>query len=268
MPLNIAVCVKAVPNPEQYEKIMIDPVKKTLVREGITSVINPSDLHAIELALQLKEQFGGKAVLISMGPTDATKQLREALAYGLDEAYLISDRRFGGADTLATSYTLSKGLNKIGKFDIVLAGNESADGATSQVPSQLGEWLNLPHIMEVVALDMNGEEVALVRKKVDNSFMDFKVKLPAVIAVSKSINTVRYPNMKGILTSKNKKIQVISKDDFDNLEENFIGFSGSPTQPGEIKTISYERKSELIQGTKEEISDNIIQIIKPLIEII
>ena len=122
MALNIAVCMKVAPDPDKYNQISLDPVTKTLVRSGIDSVISGTDLHAIELALQLKSKFGGKVTLISMGPDSNEKQLREALGYGCDEAVLLSDRKLGGADALATSYTLYKGIEKMGGYDLVLLG--------------------------------------------------------------------------------------------------------------------------------------------------
>ena len=125
MALNIAVCMKVVPNPDQYDRIQLDPVTKTLVRAGVDSVINSADLHAIELALQLKGQYGGKITLVSMGPGGIEPQLREGLSYGCDAAVLVSDRKFGGADSLATSYTLAKTVKKLGGFDLILLGNAS-----------------------------------------------------------------------------------------------------------------------------------------------
>lgn len=265
MGLNIVVCVKSVPNPEQYNNIIIDPVTKTLIRDSMSSVINPSDLHAIELAMQLKEKYGAEITLISMGPCDVEKQIRDGLSYGADQAYLLSDKRFGGADTLATSYCLAQGIQKIGKVDLILAGNESADGATTHVPSQIGEWLNLPHIMEVVDFDMCDDGSANVRKKSDNNYYDFKIQLPAVIAVSKSINNVRYPNMKGILSAKRKNITVLSVDDFEDLDERYVGLNGSPTKSGELKVVSFERNSTQLSGTSEEIAKAILKNIQPVI---
>lgn len=202
MSLNIAVCIKAVPNPEQYDKIKLDPVEKTIIREGVESVINSVDLHAIELALQIKAKYDAKITLVSMGPKGVEKQLREGLSYGCDEAYLISDRKFGGADSLATSYTIAKGLNKIGYFDMVLLGNASEDGATAHVPSQVGEMLNLPHITDVIAFEMQSEKCVSVKKEVDKAVNEYHVNLPAVFGVTKQLNKVRHPNIKGIFSAK------------------------------------------------------------------
>ena len=161
--MKIAVCLKVAPNPDQYNLIKLDPETKTLIREGIDSVISSTDLHAIELALQLKAKFGGTISLISMGPPSNAKQLREGLSYGCDEAFLLSDRKLGGADALATSYTLYKGIEKNGGYDLVLLGNASDDGSTAHVPSQLGQWLGLPHVTDVLAFEMDTPDCACVK---------------------------------------------------------------------------------------------------------
>lgn len=265
MELNIAVCVKSVPDPQQYSCIRLDPTTKTLVREGVDSVVNPVDKNAVELAIQLKEQVGGRVTLISMGPPDAQKQLRECLAYGANEAVLLSDRRFGGADTLATSYALSQGIKKAGTFDLILAGNESADGATTHVPSQIGEWLGIPHIMDVIGFTLTEDKTAVVRKKAEGMYYDFEVRLPVVIAVSKEINKVRTPNMKGILSAKRKPLSVYTAEDFPEIDPDAIGLSGSPTQNGELHEVSFGRQAKQIKGSAEEIAEEIYSIIKPII---
>ena len=192
MALNIAVCMKVAPDPDKYNQISLDPVTKTLVRSGIDSVISGTDLHAIELALQLKSKFGGKVTLISMGPDSNEKQLREALGYGCDEAVLLSDRKLGGADALATSYTLSKGIEKMGGYDLVLLGNASDDGSTAH--------------------------------------NTYQISLPAVIGVTKRLNTVRHPNVMAIFAAKKKPFTKLTAADLPDLDESRIGLAGSPTQ--------------------------------------
>lgn len=265
MELNIAVCVKSVPDPELYGSITLDPVTKTLKREGVNAVINPADKHAIELAIQIKEQYGANITLISMGPPDAQKQLREALAYGADAAILLSDRKFGGADSLATSYALALGIQKAGPFDLILAGNESADGATTHVPSQIGEWLGLPHVMEVVDFKLNENKAAVVRKKAEGRYLDFEVQLPVVIAVAKEINKVRIPNIKGIFAAKKKPLTVYAAEDFPEADMAYLGLKGSPTQNGELHEASFGRQAQAIEGSAEEIAAEILRIIKPII---
>ena len=249
--MKIAVCMKAVPNSEQYDKIKLDPVKKTLIREGIDSVINSADLHAIELAMQLKEKHGGKVTLVSMGPSDVVPKLREGISYGCDEAYLISDRKFGGADSLATSYTLAKAIEKIGGFDLVLLGNASEDGATAHVPSQLGELLNLPHLTDITAFEMENETAVCVKKPVGNGVARFRVELPAVLGVDRKLNKVRHPNVMGIFSAKNKPLTVLAAEDFAGLDESKLGLAGSPTQPGEYRSVEYGRECVELKNVSE-----------------
>lgn len=239
--MKIAVCIKAVPNSEQYDKIRLDPVKKTVVREGIDTVINSVDLHAIELAMQLKQAHGGTVTLISMGPANAVPKLREGLSYGCDDAYLVSDRKFGGADSLATSYTLAKAIEKIGAFDLILLGNASEDGATAHVPSQLGELLGLPHLTDVTAFTLADEHTARVKKPVGRGTAEFSVALPAVFGVDRRLNKVRHPNVMGIFSAKNKPLTTLTAADLDGLDEERLGLAGSPTQPGEYRSVEYGR---------------------------
>lgn len=258
MALNIAVCVKPVPDPEQYNNITIDPIKKTLNRSGIPTIINPSDKHALEAALKLREKFGGKVVTISMAPPDAKDKLRECLAMGADEAYLLSDRAFAGADTWSTSYTIAMGLKKIGSFDLILAGNESADGATSHVPSQLGEWVDMPHIMNIIDIIMEDERTAKVKQRIENGYMEYEVTLPAVFAITRDANKPRYITAMGIIKSKNKKLEVYSVDDIE-IDRELIGLKGSPTQPGSIYTPDIKRNTVEIQGSPEDIAEKLVE---------
>ena len=147
MAMNIAVCVKPVPDSKQYEKITIDPVTKTWNRCGIPMIIGDLDKHALEAALSLRDTFQGKVTVFSMAPETTKENVLEALGMGADEAYLLSDRAFAGADTLATSHTLAAAISKTGPYDLIITGNESDDGSTGQVSAQIGEWLGIPHIM-------------------------------------------------------------------------------------------------------------------------
>ena len=266
MALNIVVCIKSVPDSEYYDSITIDPVKKTLVRTGIPTVIGSADKNAIEAALRLKEKHGGSVTVISMGPPEARAQLIEALALGADQAYLISDRRVGGADTLATSYTISRALAKVGVFDLVLAGNESDDGATSHVPSQLGEWLGVSHMMDAINVAYE-DEAALVSRKLEDGVGVYKVKLPCVVSIKRGANEVRYPNMMSLMSVKKKPFTVLSLDDLDEVDESFIGLKGSPSQCGELRSIEFNRDSVLLEGTEEEIAEAIINQMKKVVEI-
>ncbi len=259
--MKIAVCVKSVPDPEYYDSIHLDPVNKTLVREGIPSIINIADKHAIEEALRIKERLGGEITVISMGPPNAKTQMLEALAMGADKAYLISDRKVGGADTLATSYTLFKAIEKTGPYDLVLAGNESADGATSHVPSQLGEWMKVPHVANVCKID-EGEDCFVVLRQFESGCGKYRVKMPCVIAVNQYINQVRLTNAMAIIRAKRKPLTILTADDFDELDENFIGLSGSPSQNGEMESIESCKECIMIGAEDEtEASEKVYAIL-------
>lgn len=260
--MKIAVCLKVAPNPDQYNKIKLDPETKTLVREGIDSVISTTDLHAIELALQLKAKFGGTISLLSMGPASNEKQLREGLSYGCDDAYLLCDRKLGGADALATSYTLSKGIEKLGGFDLVLLGNASDDGSTAHVPSQLGEWLGLPHITDVIGFEMESESSALVKKELDNGVNEYRLSLPAVVGVTKRLNKVRHPSVMGIFQAKNKPLTVLTAAELEGLDESRIGLAGSPTQAAGYREVAYGRACVEIEGSTAEKAAELAKILK------
>ena len=258
MALRIIVCIKPVPDPEYYDKVSIDAITKRITREGIQTIINPVDKNGIEAALQLKKEYGGKVTVITMAPPNATENLREALAMGADEAVLLSDRAFGGADTLATSYTLAKGIEKQGGFDIIFCGTESADGATAQVSSQLGEWLSIPHLWNVFSLENRDERNLIVKTKAENGYMEWEVKLPCLLGVARDLNKPRFISAMGIIKAKNKPISVLGKSDLE-AEEERLGLAGSPTKAGAVFTPDLKRRGEMLTGDVSEIVDAIIE---------
>lgn len=263
--MKIAVCVKSVPDPDYYDQIIIDPETKVLVREGIPTIINTSDKHAIEEALRIKERVGGEITTISMGPPMAKQQMLESLAMGADRAYLVSDRKVGGADTLATSYTLSKAIEKTGPYDLVLLGNESADGATAHVPSQLGEWLGMSHAANVV--EMKEEDGAfIVTRRLDDGFAKYRLKSPAVIGVSQRINKVRLTNALAILKAKKKPLEILSADDLGDIDEKYLGLKGSPSQNGDLHTVEAGKDCVMIEAEDEkEAAQKVYDIIAPVL---
>lgn len=263
--MNIAVCIKSVPDPDYYDQIKIDPVNKTLQRAGIPAVINVADKHAIEAALQLKEKYGGEITVVSMGPPSVEQQLREALAMGADRAFLISDRKVGGADTLATSYVLSKLLEKTGSYDLILAGNESADGATSHVPAQIAEWMNIGHVCSTQSIQMENENF-IAAKKFENGTAIFKLQIPCVVAVNHRINKVRLTNMMAVLKAKKKPLTVLNAADIEDLNEDFIGLKGSPTQNGELHMVESTKNCKMLEGNEEEAAELIAEKIKSLLK--
>ena len=258
--MNIAVCIKSVPDPEFYEKITLDPQTKRLVRDGIPAVINEADTHALEAALRLKEELGGEITVVSMGPPAARDQLMEALAMGADRAFLISDRRVGGADSLATSYTLSMLLKKTGTYDVILAGNESADGSTAHVPSQLGVWMGASHAAN--AVDVVWDQGIVVTRQFESGRGRYRLKTPCVICVTNAANEVRFANVRTILAAKNKPLVIYSAADLEDLDENYLGLKGSPSQNGEVETMESSKECVMITGTENEIAQKLSDILR------
>lgn len=256
MALNIAVCVKPVPDSKHYDKISIDPVTKTWNRSGIPMIIGDLDKHALEAALALRDKFQGKVTVFTMAPETTKDNLVEALAMGADAAFLLSDRAFAGADTLATSHTLAAAITKTGPYDLVITGNESDDGSTGQVSAQLGEWLNMPHIMNITRLNYREGAVELSVITEDGS-VDYEVVPPAVLGVTRKVNKPRLTNVMGMLKARSKPLTIFKAEDLP-VDGGFIGLSGSPTQPGDIYSPKMGRKTEEISGSPEEIADRII----------
>jgi electron transfer flavoprotein beta subunit len=258
---DIAVCIKPVPDPKYYDKIKIHPVKKTIIREGIPTIINPSDKHAIEAALRIKEEFGGKVITITMAPMSSQENIREALAMGADEAYLLSNRMFAGSDTLATSYVLAQGLKKIGKFDFIFTGNESADGATSQVPGQIAEWLNIPHLCNVREFHFTKDKKVEAKIKIEGGYIEYLTTIPVLFSVSREVNKPRYTTIKGVIRARQKPINIFTVRDLE-LDNKYIGLKGSPTQPGEIYIPSIGRNGEKLKGDPRKIAIQILDRIR------
>jgi len=256
--MRIIVCIKQVPNTNE---VKIDPKTGTLIREGVPSIINPDDKHALEEALRLKEKFGGRVIVISMGPPQADEALREALAMGADEAILLTDRAFAGADTLATSKTLAKAIKKIGEFDIIFCGRQAIDGDTAQVGPQLAEHLNIPQVTYVENIEINGEEVR-VRRALEDGYEILKTNFPVLLTAIKTLNNPRYPSIKGIFDAyRENRITYWGPADIEiNADE--IGLKGSPTQVKETFTPESKRAGEMISGNPREMVTTLVERLK------
>ncbi|MBU0926803.1 MAG: electron transfer flavoprotein subunit beta/FixA family protein [Spirochaetes bacterium] len=222
--MNIVVCMKQVPDTTE---VKIDPVTGTLIREGIPSIINPDDKSGLEAALVLKERVGAKVTVLSMGPPQADLALREALAMGADEAVLLSDRAFGGADTWATSTTIAAALRKLG-FDLIICGRQAIDGDTAQVGPQIAEHLSLPQVSYVSELELAGDSV-VVKRTFEDGYQRIKVKLPCLLTTLKDMNSPRYMSVAGIFDAYKKDVQVWGLADI-VVDEANIGLKGSPTR--------------------------------------
>lgn len=257
--MDIVVCVKQVPDTTE---VKIDPATNTLIRQGVPSIVNPFDKNAVEAALQLKEKHGGKVTVISMGPPQAKEALKECIAMGADEAILISDRAFGGADTLATSYTLAAAIRKIGKVDIILCGKQAIDGDTAQVGPETAEHLGISQITYAAKLDIEGD-LARVEREHEEGYEVLEVKLPFLISVVKSINEPRFPTVKGTMKANRANIPVWTAADLD-VDENRIGLKGSPTQVRRIFTPPQRTQGIIIQ--KDTVQEAVSELIEKITE--
>jgi len=254
--MNIVVCLKQVPDTNE---VRIDPKTGTLIREGVPSIINPDDKNALEEALVLKEKYNAKVTVLSMGPPQAEKALREALAMGADEGILLTDRAFAGADTLATSRALAAAINKI-PFDIVFAGRQAIDGDTAQVGPEIAEHLNLPQITYVEKVVVEGNELK-VRRALEDGYEVIRVKMPVLLTAIKELNQPRYMNVKYIFEAAKKDITTWSVSDID-IDPAFLGLSGSPTKVKKSSTKEVKGKGELINKPAKEAAEYAILKLK------
>ena len=256
--LNIVVCVKAVPDPKEAHKIKIDPVTKTLKRLDVPLVLNLLDKNAMEAALQLKEQLDAHITVLSMGPSAAGSVVKECLALGADDGFLLSDRSFGGADAYATAYTIAKGIEKIGKYDVVFCGMASSDGSTEWVGPQIATLLKIPVVTRVKELVEYGGEWWEVKASLENGYRLMQVKLPAVFTVTRELNIPRTLSFSGIIKARSKEITAWGINQLGLLEET-VGQKGSPTIVSNLAAIESKREVEIITGTREEKAERLVQ---------
>ena len=207
--MNIFVCIKQVPG---TNKVDIDPVTGTLKRGGVDSKMNPYDLYALETALRLRERCGGKVSVVSMGPPQAETVIREAYAMGADEGVLLSDRRFGGADVLATSYALSQGVRRLGEFDLLLCGKQTTDGDTAQVGPELAEWLGVPSVSNVRKILEIGEDGVSVEMDMPDDVERVRVRFPCLLTVDQDIFQPRLPSYVKKTESAGRPLEILTLD--------------------------------------------------------
>lgn len=259
--MEILVCIKQVPG---TSKVEVDPITGVLKRDGVDSKMNPYDLYALETAFKIKEQEGGKIKVISMGPNQAVEVIREAYMMGADEGALVSDRKFAGADVLATSYTISQGIKKMGKSDIILCGKQTTDGDTAQVGPEIAEYLGIPHIANVLEIIEIKERSIVVEMDMPNTIEVAEVQFPCLLTVEKDIFQPRLPSYRKKLTTKNKEIKIITLNDFEDKDEKRYGLNGSPTQVERIFPPSINNDRETWTGDSKQLSVKITEKLKQL----
>lgn len=253
--MDIIVCIKQIP-----EELRINRNTFTLMREGIKGIMNPSDKNAIELAVMLKEQLGGKVTLVSMGPSDVEKTLMHGLAMGADKAVLVCEKAFAGADSLATAFTLATAIKKLGNYQLVLCGKESADGGTQQVGPQIAGFLGIKQVTYAVELVIDGNRMR-VKRKLQSEYETVELELPALVTIVKGINEPRIPTYSDIYDASQKSISTWCLEDLD-LEIDQVGSAGSPTKISSVFIPEASRQCEMIKGSLEEISLHLKEILE------
>ncbi len=261
--MKIIVTIKQVPDTTE---IKIDPETNTLIREGVESIVNPFDLHAVEEALKIKENLGGGEVTaISMGPPQAKDALKEVIAMGVDKAYLLSAKEFAGADTLATSYTLSVAIRKLGDYDLIISGKQAIDGDTAQVGPGLAGHLDIPQVAYVKKIERIDKKSVRVQRMTEEGYEIIETPLPALLTVLKDINLPRLPTLRGKLISKKTEIPILTPQDI-GADFNRIGLPGSPTQVIKIFSPDVKKDSKIFKGDINDSVDELTSVLREIVE--
>ncbi|MBF0555228.1 MAG: electron transfer flavoprotein subunit beta/FixA family protein, partial [Nitrospirae bacterium] len=241
-------------------EVRINPETNTLIRDGVPSIINPYDLHAVEAALSIKDSLGAEVTVLTMGPPQAEVALKETVAMGADDAVLLSDRVFAGSDTWATAHTLAAAIRFIGT-DIVLCGKQAIDGDTAQVGPAIAEFMDIPHISYVSSITSISDDSITVRRLMDEGYDVVEAPLPVLLTVVKELNQPRMPSLKGKMRAKKLEIKKLTHKEL-SLDENNLGLKGSPTRVKNIFAPEVKKDRIVIGGSPEEQTDELISILK------
>ncbi len=247
--MRIIVPIKQVP---ETSSVKMDPETGTIIRAGSEAVVNPLDLYAIEAALRLREQHGGTVHVVSMGPPRAEVAVREAIAMGCDGGTLVSDKRFGGADTWSTSYVLSRAIASMGAFDLIIAGERATDGDTAQVGPGIAAWLDVPVATYVAHVTSIDPEVATmtVERLIEEGYQQVRLRLPALLTVVKEIATPRLPTLAGKRKARQAEVRTLTRDDLE-VEPSHLGLKGSPTKVVKIRTPKVTRGGQVVRADED-----------------
>ncbi|MDR3630567.1 MAG: electron transfer flavoprotein subunit beta/FixA family protein [Desulfocapsaceae bacterium] len=257
--MNIIVCIKQVPDAKD---VRLDPKTNTLSREGVQSIMNPYDQHAVEEAVRIRESLGGEVTVLTMGPPQAEAVLRQAISCGADHGVLVSDRAFAGADTWATSYTLARAIATLGSFELVLCGKQAIDGDTAQVGPGLAMRLDMPFVTCIQKVREASETGMVVERMMDDGYDVIKVTYPVLLTVVKDLNEPRVPSLKGTMKAKKAVIKTLTAADI-KAESALIGLSGSPTKV--VKVFPPEPRGErcMLTGTVDEQVEQLVVKLRP-----
>ena len=259
--MNIIVCIKQVPDTQD---IKINPETNTLMREGVQSIVNPFDMYAIEEALRIREKLGGKVTVITMGPEQAQEALREAVSMGADEIVLMSDRAFAGADTWVTSYTLAKGIEKLGKYDLIICGKQAIDGDTAQVGPGIAAQLDIPQVTYVKKTEEIKDGMGRFERMTEEGYEIIETPLPCLITVVKEINIPRLPSLKGKIRAKQASVVKLTAKDI-NAEPDKLGLKGSPTVVDKIFAPQKRTGGQILQGETQEVVNKLVDAVKDIV---
>ncbi len=257
--MNILVCVKQVPG---SSNVKVDEKTGLLIRSAKGNKLNPYDLFALETALQLREEAGGTVTAVSMGPPQAKEALAECMHMGCDAGVLFSDRVFGGADVLATSYTISQGIRRIGPFDLILCGKQTTDGDTAQVGAELAEHLHIPHLSNVTAITALDETSVTVTALQENMIVTERLELPCLLCTDADINTPRLPSYKRRKAMSPDSVRVLTFADLEDKNPAHYGLKGSPTQVQKIFPPEKKTDREMFAGASDELADTLLTLLK------
>ncbi len=256
--MRYVVCLKVTPKVDQ---IRFDEAKKAIAREGVENEINDADKNAIETALLLKDRHGGSVTVMTMGPPSFDPFLKLAVAMGADEAILLSDRSFAGADTYATSRVIAAALNKLKEYDLVLCGEASSDGSTEQVPASIAEWLGIPRVTYAIDVDIKGSKL-VCRRSIQGGHETVEAGLPALISVELGCNAPRFPDFRRKRWAENEYKSIVWGITDLGFNPGEVGLQGSLTSVEELrKMASPDRKAEVVTGTPGEVAAKLVRII-------
>ncbi|MFH1540860.1 MAG: electron transfer flavoprotein subunit beta/FixA family protein [Elusimicrobiota bacterium] len=256
--MNVIVLIKQVP---VTTDVKIDEKTGTLKREGIEAQVNPFDLYAVEEAVRLKEKYTGKVIVITMGPPQAEKALRECLAMGCDEAVLVSDREFAGSDTLATSYTLAQSIKKVESYNIILCGKQAIDGDTAQVGPGVAEMLDIPHVAYVKKIEKIDNQKITVKRMMEDGYDLIESPIPCLLTVVKEINSPRLPSLRGMMFSKKAEVKHFTAKTIE-AEKTKLGIAGSPTSVMKVFAPPHRIGGERIVGEPSEQASKLVAKLK------
>ena len=258
--MDSIVLIKQVPDTTE---VKLDPKTGNLIREGLKSIMNPDDAHALEAALVLKDRFGGKVTVVSMGPMQAIDVISEAIGMGADAGVLLTDRALSGADTWATSFTLSMAIKKVGHFDLIFSGRQAIDGDTAQIGPQVADWLGIPQATYVFDIEAVHPKHITVKRRLEDGYERLQCRIPALITVIGEMNNPRFPRVERLLGACREKapIQVWNAADI-GVKAQQVGLEGSLTHVIRTFAPKFKREGKILEGSKETVVRELIQKLK------